>query len=170
MNDGHPTAEDRTPEHRTAAIRTAGFAELDPATAYAIWRLRVEVFVVEQECAYPELDGRDTEATTHHWWVPGDRGEPVAAYLRVLTTDDPDVVRIGRVVTAPGHRGRGLAASLLREAVAAARLGGALAAVLDAQSHLAHWYAALGFTVVGAEFLEDGIPHVPMRQELSPAG
>lgn len=150
-------------------VRSAAFDALDPRTAYAIWRLRVDVFVVEQECAYPELDGRDTEPTTRHWWVPGapdDGDAPVAAYLRVLTTTDPHRARIGRVVTAPAHRGRGLAATLMRAALDALRAAGTDAVVLDAQAHLAHWYAGLGFSVAGAEFLEDDIPHVPMRREL----
>ncbi len=154
---------------RGVNVRTAAFADLDPLTAYAIWRLRVDVFVVEQECAYPELDGRDAEPTTQHWWVPGDAdGEaPVAAYLRVLATPDPHEARIGRVVTAPAHRGRGLAATLMRDTLGALRETGVRSVVLDAQSHLSDWYAALGFDIVGPEFLEDGIPHVPMRQELA---
>jgi ElaA protein len=124
------------------------------------------VFVVEQACPYPELDGRDTEPETEHRWLPGADGAPVGAYLRVLTDAASGGRRIGRVVTAPASRGHGLAGRLV-DAVLADHGGGPL--VLDAQAHLEHWYARWGFTADGPEFLEDGIPHVPMRRDPSPA-
>ena len=115
------------------------------------------MFVVEQACAYPELDGRDLEPATVHLWIDGDGGP--AAYLRILAEPD-GTVRLGRVVTAPGRRGEGLAAALVADALA--RTAPATA-VLDAQSHLAEWYERFGFEVAGAEYLDDGIPHTPMR-------
>jgi ElaA protein len=139
-------------------IRAAAFAELDGLILYRLLALRVAVFVVEQACAYPELDGRDVEATTVHLWIDGDDGAP-AAYLRVLAEPD-GAVRIGRVVTAPDRRGEGLAAALVVDALA--RTAPAVA-VLDAQSHLTEWYERFGFEVAGAEYLDDGIPHTPMR-------
>jgi ElaA protein len=137
----------------------APFAELDATTLYALLKLRCDVFVVEQECAYPELDGRDTEPGTVHAWLTGDGAEPVA-YLRILA--DPDgVARIGRVCVAAGARGTGAAGRLL--AAALDRIGGR-PCVLDAQSYLVGFYARYGFTPTGPEFLEDGIPHVPMAR------
>lgn len=148
---------------RVTEVRSAGFDDLPPRTAYALWALRVAVFVVEQECPYPELDGRDLEPATRHLWVEGADG-PVA-YLRVL--EDPDGwCRIGRVLVARDHRGRGLAAALLR---AALDLVGDRPSRLDAQSHLSHWYRRFGYADAGPEFLEDGIPHVPMTREASGA-
>jgi ElaA protein len=139
-------------------VRSAGFDGLDPATAYRLWALRSEVFVVEQAAAYLDLDGRDLEPGTRHLWVE-DAGVPVAT-LRVL--DDRDAWRIGRVVTARSHRGRGLAAALVRAALVEC---GGRPVVLDAQSHLTDWYAAFGFLADGAEYVdEDGIPHTPMRR------
>jgi len=138
-------------------VRTASFADLDATTLYEILRLRVDVFVVEQRCPYPELDGRDREAATVHVWVEHD-GRPVA-YLRIL--QDPQSARIGRVCTDPAHRGTGLSAELL--AAALERVGDD-PCVLDAQSHLTAFYERWGFAATGAEFLEDGIPHVPMRR------
>jgi ElaA protein len=138
-------------------IRTASFTQLDNATLYGLLRLRVDVFVVEQACPYPELDGRDTEATTRHVWVD-DRGAPVAC-LRVLAEPDGDM-RIGRVATAAAHRGQGLAAALVAEAIA---LTAPAPVVLGGQSHLVDWYRTFGFEVDGPEYLEDGIPHTPMR-------
>ncbi|HEX6337908.1 MAG TPA: GNAT family N-acetyltransferase [Jiangellaceae bacterium] len=143
----------------TLAVNAARFTELDAATLYAILRLRVDVFVVEQECAYPELDGRDDDPGTLHLWVPNEAG--VAAYLRML--DEPDgTVRIGRVAVAPRARGTGLAGRLMLEAID--RLGDRRC-ILDAQTYLVGFYERFGFVPAGAEFVEDGIPHVPMRRE-----
>jgi ElaA protein len=138
-------------------VHSARFADLDATTAYRLWALRSAVFVVEQDCPYLDLDGRDLEPTTRHLWVEQD-GVPVAV-LRLLF--DGDAVRIGRVATAPTARGRGLAAQLVGAAI---ELAGERAVVLDAQSHLVDWYAALGFTPSGPGFVEDGIPHTPMRR------
>jgi ElaA protein len=129
---------------------------IPPATLYRLLRLRAEVFVVEQACAYLDLDGRDLEPGCRQLWVE-DGGEVVAT-ARLL--DDGDARRIGRMATAPSVRGRGLARLLVERAVATS--DGPW--VLDAQSHLADWYGGIGFEVDGDEFLEDGIPHVPMRR------
>jgi ElaA protein len=120
------------------------------------------VFVVEQNCAYLDLDGRDLEPGTRHLWVE-DAGAPVA-YARVL--DDGDHAHIGRVVTAPGHRGHGLAGVVVQEAVA--HLAGR-EIHLNAQAHLRTWYEGFGFVVAGDEFLDDGIPHLPMLRPGTPA-
>lgn len=140
------------------AVRTATFDELDARTGYLLWQLRESVFVVEQTCPYPELDGRDLEPTTRHVWIE-EQGRPVA-YLRVL--DDGPHARIGRVLVASSHRGRRLAEELMRTALA---LVGERPSVLDAQSYLAGWYARFGYEATGAEFVEDGIPHVPMARQ-----
>src|SRR5829696_10285828 len=94
-------------------LRRARFAELTPFEVYRLCRLRVDVFVVEQECPYPELDGRDLEPATEHLWLESE-GVPVAT-LRVL--DDGAERAIGRVATAAGWRSRGLAARLMEEAL-----------------------------------------------------
>lgn len=138
------------------SVHAAAFAELDPRTAYRLWQLRVDVFVVEQQCAYAELDGLDLAETTRHFWVPDDGG-PVA-YLRMVVEPD-DTRRIGRVCTAAQARQHGLAARLMDQAV---REVGDHRCVLSAQAHLAGWYTRWGFQVVGPEFLDDGIPHLPM--------
>jgi ElaA protein len=136
-------------------VHVARFQDLDATTLYALLRLRVDVFVVEQECAYPELDGRDTEPETLHLWVE-DAGS-VLGYLRLLA--DPDGARIGRVCVSLEGRGRGIAEELMHAALA--RCTGAV--VLDAQAHLSGWYERLGFVVAGPRFVEDGIAHVPMH-------
>ena len=137
--------------------RTLAFDDLDLTTSYAVWRLRQEVFVVEQECPYPDLDGRDPEPGTRHVLLEEDGA--LLGYARVL--DDGDVWRIGRVVLARSARGRGLAEPLLAAALGACP---GRDVVLDAQSPLQGWYASFGFVPDGPEFLAAGIPHVPMRR------
>jgi ElaA protein len=133
-------------------VKVARFAELDTRTLYALLRLRVDVFVVEQKCAYPELDGRDVEPGTRHLWLEED-GEP-AAYLRIL-----DENRIGRVCVAPKTRGTGAAKRLMREALT--YIGNA-PSTLDAQAYLVDFYRSFGYEPAGPEYIDDGIPHVPM--------
>lgn len=145
-------------------LRVASFAELDARTLHDLLRLRIDVFVVEQSCPYPELDGRDVEPGTRHLWLAAVDG-PVA-YLRILA-DPGQVARIGRVVVAPAARGRGYAHRLMTEALS---LVGAGPCVLEAQSYLVGFYARYGFAVSGPEYLEDGIPHTPMRREPTPHG
>jgi len=142
-------------------VRVAAVDDLDVRTSYLLWQLRESVFVVEQHCPYPELDGRDLEPATRHVWVAedGPEGERPVAYLRVL--DDGDVFRVGRVVVAAGDRGRGLAGVLMARAH---ELCAGRTVVLDAQSYLAEFYTGLGYEVTGPEFLDDGIPHLPMRR------
>jgi ElaA protein len=137
-------------------VRSASFADLELALAYAILRLRAAVFVVEQHCAYQDLDDRDLEPGATHWWVDDD-GAPVS-YLRLL--EEPGgVTRMGRVVTHPDARGQGLSAHLVRAALAEAPRP----VVIHAQAHLARWYRQFGFVIVGDVFDEDGIDHLPMR-------
>ena len=138
------------------SIRVLTFDELDARTAYDVWRLRQAVFVVEQECPYPDLDGRDLEPGTRHVLLQED--ERLLGYARVL--DDGAVWRIGRVVLARDARGRGLADRLLEAALDACP---DRPVVMDAQSPLRGWYERFGFEVDGPEFLDDGIPHLPMR-------
>ena len=141
------------------AVRSASIDDLAPRTLYAILALRSEVFVVEQACAYLDLDGRDLEPAAVHLWVEEDDRVLGCPRLR----EDPDgTARIGRICTAASARGRGLAGLLLR---AALERVGQRASVLQAQLHLRDWYAGFGYAATGDEYLEDGIPHVDMRRE-----
>ncbi|GAA2605347.1 GNAT family N-acetyltransferase [Dactylosporangium fulvum] len=141
----------------------ATFSDLDAPTLYRLLKLRCDVFVVEQQCAYPELDGRDTEPGTVHLWLDDEHGEP-AAYLRVLTEPDGSA-RIGRVVTAKSARGQGLAGRLLQAALD--HIGPGRGTVLDAQTDAMRIYERVGFQPSGPAFVEDGIEHVPMRRPAS---
>jgi ElaA protein len=140
-------------------LHQAVFADLDAATLYALLRLRSEVFVVEQNCVYRDLDGRDLEPDTLHLWLAD--GETPVAYLRVLR--DPDgTARIGRVATDARHRGAGHAARLMDAAVAT--LAPDTMAVLEAQVYAKRLYERSGFVSHGETYLEDGIEHVHMRR------
>ena len=144
-----------------STIADRSFAELSAQELHDILRLRCDVFVVEQECVYPDVDGRDTEPETRHVSISDHYGA-IIAYARCLS-DGPDRWRIGRVVTAPTHRSSGHAATLVTHLVES--LEGEI--ILDAQSYLLDWYTNLGFAQTGDEFLEDDIPHIPMRFESS---
>jgi ElaA protein len=135
----------------------AAWAELTPLLLHDLLKLRIDVFVVEQQCWYPELDGRDVEPGTEHVWTADADGP--TAYLRTLVDDG--AMRVGRVCTRKDARGAGLAGVLL-ESVLSRHGDGPI--VLDAQSYLAGWYARYGFEVTGEDFLEDGILHTPMRR------
>lgn len=138
-------------------LHAAAIDEIHPRTLYALLRLRSEVFVVEQECAYLDPDGRDLEEGCEQLWIEDESGG-VAATARLLREPDGRV-RIGRVCTASNARSQGLAAQIVRAALD--RCPGA-SAVIDAQSHLTGWYAQFGFEPTGHTFVEDGIPHTEM--------
>ncbi len=139
-------------------VNRAAWRDLDPQTLHDLVRLRLDVFVVEQQCAYPELDGRDTEPGTEHWWTADESGP--TSCLRVLV-EPGGGRRVGRVATRAAARGRGLSKRLVQGVL---RSHGHEPLVLDAQTSVQGMYAAMGFEVCGPEFLEDGIPHVPMRR------
>lgn len=143
-------------------LLSAHLAEMRADTLYRLLRLRTDVFVVEQQCPYPELDGRDLEPSAVMVWA--ERGDEVLATLRVLR--DPAALRIGRVAARSSQRGTGLARRLFEHGLEeCARIAPELPIVLDAQQPLEGWYGSFGFDRDGETFLEDGIPHVPMRRE-----
>jgi ElaA protein len=139
-------------------ISAVPFSALPALTAYSLWKLRQDVFVVEQACPYPDLDGRDLAPETRHVVMEDDHGV-VLGCARVL--DDGVEWRIGRVALHRTVRGQGWADRVMQ---AALEVCPDRDVVLDAQAPLARWYASLGFEVDGQEFLEDGIPHLPMRR------
>jgi len=139
-------------------LRHATGDRLSAVDLYALLSLRFEVFVIEQECLYPELDGQDLLADTEHlWWQPADT--PLAC-LRLLAEPDGGV-RIGRVCTAKHARGQGLSGVLMTTALE--RIGD-VPSVLEAQTHAQSFYARFGYEPTGAPYLEDGIEHITMRR------
>lgn len=139
------------------------FDQLSAQALHAALRLRTEVFILEQNCLYADVDGHDPQAQHVLGW----QGEALVAYARLFAPGAKvrDAACIGRVVTAATARGHGLGHALMQQAlVASERLWPGQPIVLFAQAHLKGFYAAHGFAVVGAEFVEDGIPHVEMRR------
>jgi ElaA protein len=144
----------------TIALRRSWSKDLDARTLYELLKLRVEVFVVEQATPYPELDGRDLLAETRHFWLERPDGEVVST-LRLMEEHPGGHkgFRIGRVCTKRGARGQGHANRLMQAALAEV---GDYPCHVDAQTYLEDMYRHLGFVRAGEEFLDDGIPHVPM--------
>lgn len=140
------------------AALDAAFSDLSADQLYAILALRSEIFVVEQDCVYQDLDGRDREPGARHLWLE-ENGQVLAA-LRLLQESSGH--RIGRLVTARHARGRGLAAQLIRQALASSEGPW----ILSGQRHLERWYEGFGFCRQGEDYLEDGIPHVSMLRPL----
>jgi ElaA protein len=134
--------------------------DLPVSMLYALLRLRVEVFVVEQACPYQELDGLDLDVDTRHFWLsPDERVDDVRACLRLIEQQPGGGFRIGRVCVSRHARGRGAARRLIQAALGEVGDG---TCRLDAQRHLTGVYAAFGFEPSGDCFTEDGIEHVPM--------
>ena len=138
--------------------------DLGKEQLYALLKLRSDVFVVEQKCAYPDLDGQDLVGDTHH--LMGWEDDQLMAYLRLLDPESQggDVV-IGRVVTAPAGRGKGLGHAMMEQALKQAEKHWPQVPIyLSAQAHLQGYYGRYGFVAVGEEYLEDDIPHIGMRR------
>ncbi|KXO10601.1 ElaA protein [Moritella sp. JT01] len=144
------------------------FSELSSLQLYDVLQLRAAIFVVEQDCAYQDIDGLDMHPDTRHILHYSTKGE-LLAYLRILAAgvSYPDVA-IGRVVTATSARGQGLGHQLLERGISAAKsVWPDQDLYLSAQAHLQRYYQRYEFATVTAEYLEDGIPHVGMRWQAS---
>lgn len=142
----------------------SGFSELTPADLYAVVRLREAVFIVEQNCPYPDSDGRDPNAWHLLGWEERSSGRALVAYARIFEPGVRyDEGSIGRVVTAPDVRGTGKGRALMAEAL---RRFDSLAPGqpirIAAQRRLEDFYLGLGFRTVSDPYEEDGIIHVDM--------
>jgi ElaA protein len=134
--------------------------ELNAEQVYAVLAARVAIFIVEQNCAYQDLDGLDGEAEHLIAWS----GADVAAYLRVLGPgtrfDDPS---IGRIITAKPFRGSGLGREVVAKGIARTRQSYPGKPIrISAQKYLEKFYGDFGFATVSEPYLEDGIAHVEM--------
>ncbi len=139
------------------------FGELSPHALYELLKLRVDVFVVEQQCPYPELDGKD-EAASHVRLL--DNGALLAATRIIPPVDAQSMVRICRVVVSPHHRGKRLGEAVMQTSIKICRERFPDSSIIiSAQSHLQKFYGAMGFSPVSEEYLEDNIPHIDMVLE-----
>ena len=135
------------------------YEQLTRDQLYAILRLRAEVFVVEQDCVYQDLDDKDQQAI--HLLGLTEDGR-LAAYTRIVDkgVSYPDYASIGRVITAPFARGKGLGRPLMKKSIQALfDHYGKQPIKIGAQAHLQAYYGSLGFEGVGEVYDEDGIPH-----------
>ncbi|MFP7835213.1 GNAT family N-acetyltransferase [Marisediminicola sp. LYQ134] len=143
------------------SVVAKSWSELTTTELYAFLKLRTDVFFVEQRIDEEELDDRDQEPRTLHFFTADDRG--IAAYARVLVDAEPshrDARHIvGRVVVRQDRRGEGLAKTLVAAALDAV---GPVPVVLHAQHYVASLYAGFGFEAEGDIYLEAGMPHVTM--------
>ena len=150
--------------------QTKTFEELSLNQLYDVLKLRVDVFVVEQTCFYPDLDGEkdllDRHPQTLH--LLGYQAEQLVAYLRILPKGQnyPDNVSIGRVVTAPQARGGGLGHQLMTEGLRMCQQYFPNEIIkISAQQHLKAYYQKHGFIQISEMYLEDDIPHIAMLRE-----
>lgn len=142
-----------------------GLDELSARELYDLLRMRVDVFVVEQNCPYPELDGKDIDAL-HLRLMEG--GELLGSTRLLKPYGAQDPAKVGRVVVSPAHRGKRLGDALMSESIAACeRLYPANPIALSAQAHLSRFYESFGFVKTSEEYLEDGIPHIDMVRPLA---
>lgn len=135
--------------------------DMNPVLLYDLLALREAIFVVEQSCVYQELDGLDKIAD--HLLMTQD--ENVVACLRVLPPGGiRSQVRIGRVAVSSDRRKQGLGRLMVQSAIDKICLDYPSSGIyLDAQTYLQTFYLSLGFRICGEEFLEDGVPHIPMQ-------
>ena len=146
-------------------IDVKSFEELTKNELYELLALRAEVFVVEQDCAYQDVDGKDSDALH----ILGTKDEQLVAYARVFK---PGVyfeeASIGRIVVKNSHRIMGYGQRIVSASEAAIKNCFHTKRIkLSAQSYLKKFYSDMGYNRVGEEYLEDGIPHLAMVKELN---
>jgi len=145
--------------------RVKTFSELTNLELYHIMQLRLDVFSIEQECIYQDLDGIDTQPTVIHLFAEVE--DRITCYLRILPPNlrYPNQSSLGRVVIHPDFRGRGLGHTMMANALEILDLHWPKQNChISAQTYLCDFYSQHGFQVVGDEYLEDGLPHIGMER------
>ena len=146
-------------------IIVKSFEELTKKELYELLALRAEVFVVEQNCAYQDVDGKDLYALH----ILGIKDEQLVGYARIFK---PGVyfteASVGRIVVKDSHRILGYGQQIVSASEEAIRNCFHTKKIkLSAQSYLKKFYTDMGYKSVGEEYLEDGIPHIAMVKELN---
>jgi ElaA protein len=142
------------------------FDELSTHTLYDVLKLRCDVFVVEQNCVFPDLDDLDTLADTRHLFAM--QNKKIVAYARLLAKGDcyPEHSSIGRVVVAQQNRKDKMGHELMKQAInETVTLWPNSPIKIGAQSHLERFYQSHGFITVSEPYMEDGIEHYHMIRE-----
>ena len=145
------------------SIRIKSFKELNTKELYDLLQLRSEVFVVEQDCAYQDVDGKDNKALH----VLGYKNENLIAYTRVFKPGDYfEDASIGRVVVAVNERQYKYGYAIMNATIEAVKNHfNTTKILLSAQVYLKTFYNNLLFFEIGEEYLEDGIPHIKMLRK-----
>ncbi len=143
-------------------INTYNFSSLNTDQLYGLLQLRSEVFVVEQDCVYQDIDGKDQKALHVLGTVEGN----IVAYTRIFKPGDYlEKAAIGRVVVASDFRKRDFGKAIMQASIAAVENHFNTTAIgLSAQTYLLNFYNDLGFSALGETYLEDGIPHIYMER------
>jgi len=141
-------------------IKTKTFQELTIRELYDILQLRSDVFVVEQDCVYLDIDGKDNKALH----VIGTKNNKIVAYTRLFKPGDYfDKASIGRVVVLESERAHKYGYDIMNASIEAIKtFYNETIIKLSAQVYLKHFYNNLGFKEIGEEYLEDDIPHILM--------
>ena len=138
------------------------FHDLDKLDLYKIMQLRIEVFVVEQDCPYQDLDGLDELGT--HLWLEEDN--EIMSYLRINPPETRfDEVSFGRIVTKKSVRKKGLSEAIILKSLEIVIQEDLGPIRISAQSYLEDYYSKFGFVKCSDEYLEDNIPHVEMLRK-----
>ena len=140
--------------------QTKSFEELTVQELYGLLRLREQVFIIEQNCIYPDIDNKDPKAIH----VLGIANDKIISYARIFKPGDYfDTASIGRVVTDKSFRNQKVGYALMQKSIAAVeQFFNETAITISAQQYLTGFYESLGFVQVGEGYLEDDIPHIKM--------
>ena len=134
------------------------FDELDNRTLHDIFLIRSEVFVVEQECVYQDIDRKDLESIH----IIGTKKKKIIAYSRIMSLNS-EFCSIGRVLVKKEFRKKGIGIKLMEKSIEKARkLYNQKKIKISAQEYLKNFYTDFGFKHTGKRYLEDGIPHIEM--------
>ena len=150
------------------AWQQLAFDALSPRQLYAVLQLRSDVFVMEQNCPFQDMDGADTQAVHVMGWADADQvnaaARPLLAYARCFPAGVKfSEASIGRVITRTGLRGTGAGAVLMRHAIDCVQQQWGVQPIrIGAQAHLEQFYSKLGFVTASAPYMEDGIAHIEM--------
>ncbi|WP_430428669.1 GNAT family N-acetyltransferase [Maribacter litoralis] len=141
-------------------IKVMNFTEFNIEELYNVLQLRSDIFVVEQDCVYLDIDGKDDKAVH----VVGLKDNKVVAYTRVFKHGDYfDEASIGRVAVHKEYRKFGYGKVIMQASIKVVKEHfNSTKIKISAQKYLTKFYSDLGFNTIGQEYLEDGIPHIGM--------
>jgi ElaA protein len=146
----------------TVLFRTVSFGALALREMHDLFRLREQIFVIEQKCIYEEIDGLDPDCL--HVLGTDEAGQLIAC-ARIIAPGTDGLPHIGRVAVRADQRGAGVARQLMQHALtSAANAYSTTRCALAAQTYLERFYASFGFARVSEDYMLDGIPHVDMTK------